>query len=75
MTKKLVKMLKYTVYNLVKFAVALLRAGRGLKFAVAEVDRGDGDRRLASRRAWIEISCDRPQISILVSPCFAQGVD
>lgn len=33
MTKKLVKMLKYTVYNLVKFAG-----------------------RLASRRAWIEIS-------------------
>lgn len=34
MTKKLVKMLKYTVYNLVKFAVALLRAGRGLKYLI-----------------------------------------
>ena len=34
MTKKLVKMLKYTVHNLVKFAVALLRAGRGLKYVL-----------------------------------------
>ena len=68
-------MLKYTVYNLVKFAVALLRAGRGLKW---ELQLAGADAiEVALLRAERGLKLYALHIGALwgMSPCFAQGVD
>ena len=54
LTKKTIEMIENIRGNLVEFAVALLRAGRGLKLAIMQT-RNLKSCRPASRRAWIEI--------------------
>ena len=54
LTKKTIEMIENIRGNLVEFAVALLRAGRGLK-CVRKVITYQNPCRPASRRAWIEI--------------------
>ena len=55
LTKKTIEMIENIRGNLVEFAVALLRAGRGLKFPTVGGTLMKTESRPASRRAWIEI--------------------
>ena len=57
LTKKTIEMIENIRGNLVEFAVALLRAGRGLKFPGKSILENPKSRP-ASRRAWIEISME-----------------
>ena len=74
LTKKTIEMIENIRGNLVEFAVALLRAGRGLKCASQQYTYLTFCRP-ASRRAWIEIREEIMKYQHIKSPCFAQGVD